>query len=122
MSTTTTLSDKVQNQIKETELDITTSGQYFKPNPGTTYVIEIDLEKHGIKPVENDRFKDANGKPLKRYELVIVHVNNQKEQTWTVSKTVCLQIIQQIRKGFKVVKLTRTGADRSTTYQIEGVS
>lgn len=72
MLTTTTLSDKVQNQIDETVLDITTSSQYFKPNPGTAYVIEIDLEKHGIKPVENDRFKDANGKPLKRYELVIV--------------------------------------------------
>ncbi|MGC2563285.1 MAG: hypothetical protein WA326_09790, partial [Nitrososphaeraceae archaeon] len=66
----------------------------------TTYVIRVDLDKHKIKPVENERFKDAQGKPLKRYEFVIVHVNNQKEQIWTVSKTVCMQIIEQIRKGF----------------------
>jgi hypothetical protein len=59
--------------------------------------------------------------PLKRYELIIVHVNNQKEQVWTVSKTVCLQILEQLRKGFRTFKVIRTGADRSTTYQIEGV-
>jgi hypothetical protein len=38
-----------------------------------------------------------------------------------VSKTVCLQIIEQIRKGFKVLKVVRTGSDRSTTYSIEGM-
>lgn len=87
----------------------------------TTYVIQVDLDKHKIKPVENPKFTDAKGVPLKRYELVIVHVNNQKEQIWTVSKTVCLQIIEQIRKGFRTMKVTRTGTDRSTTYAIEGV-
>jgi len=81
----------------------------------------VDLDKHKIKPVENERFKDAHGKRLKRYEFIIIHVNNQKEQIWTVSKTVCLQILEQLRKGFTVLKVTRTGADRSTTYQIEGV-
>lgn len=60
-------------------------------------------------------------KPLKRYEFVITHVNDQKEQIWTVSKTVCLQILEQLRKGFRVLKVIRTGADRSTTYQIEGM-
>jgi hypothetical protein len=79
------------------------------------------LDKHKIKPVENERFKDAKGNPLKRYEMVITHVNNQKEQTWTVSKTVCLQIIEQLRKGFTVLKVTRHDEDRTTTYTIEGV-
>lgn len=60
-------------------------------------------------------------KPLKRYEFIITHVNDQKEQIWTVSKTVCLQILKQLRKGFRVLKVIRTGADRSTTYQIEGM-
>lgn len=60
-------------------------------------------------------------KPLKRYEFVITHVNDQEEQIWTVSKTVCLQILEQLRKGFRVLKVIRTGADRSTTYQIEGM-
>lgn len=115
------LSTKTLSNLDEIELDVTTSSQYFKPRPGTTYVIQVDLDKHRIRPIETTKFTDANGKPLKRYEIIIVHVNNQKEQIWTVSKTVCLQIIEQIRKGFKVLKVVRTGADRSTTYSIEGV-
>jgi hypothetical protein len=111
------LSTKTLSNLDEIELD----SQYFKPRPGTTYVVQVDLDKHRIQPVETAKFTDSNGKPLKRYELIIVHVNNQKEQVWTVSKTVCLQIIEQIRKGFKVLKVVRTGSDRSTTYSIEGI-
>jgi hypothetical protein len=122
MSTqTSSISEQAQSNIDEIELDVTTSSQYFKPRPGTTYVIQVDLDKHKIKPVENPKFTDAAGKPLKRYELVIVHVNNQKEQVWTVSKTVCLQILEQLRKGFRTLTIVRTGADRSTTYAITGV-
>jgi hypothetical protein len=118
---TPSISEDVKTNIDEIELDLVTSSQYFKPRPGTTYVIQVDLDKHRIKPVENPKFTDAQGKPVKRYELVIVHVNNQKEQIWTISKTVCLQIIEWIRKGFRTLKVTRTGTDRSTTYAIEGV-
>jgi hypothetical protein len=118
---TQSLSENAKSNIEEIELDVISSSQYFKPRPGTTYVIQVDLDKHQIKPVENPKFTDSQGKPLKRYELVIVHVNNQKEQIWTVSKTVCMQIIEQIRKGFSTFKITRIGTDRSTTYQIEGV-
>ena len=123
LSMTPTISGQAQSNIDEIELDAISSSQYFKPKPGTTYVIRIDLDKHKIKPVqiENERFKDVQGKPLKRYEFVIAHVNNQKEQIWTVSKTVCLQILGELRKGFKVLKVIRTGADRSTTYQIQGI-
>jgi hypothetical protein len=103
------------------EEEIETSSQYFKPQPGKAYVIRLDLQNDKIVPVENDRFKDANGKPIKRYQCKITHVNNGKEQLWETSKTVCLQIIGELRKGFKVLKVTRTGADRSTTYNIEGV-
>jgi hypothetical protein len=118
---TPSISQEVQSNIEEIELDVVTSSQYFKPKPGTTYVIRVDLDKHKIKPVENPKFTDAQGKPVKRYEFVITHVNNQKEQIWTVSKTVCLQILGELRKGFQIMKVIRTGADRSTTYQIEGV-
>jgi hypothetical protein len=118
---TQSLSENAKSNIEEIELDAITSSQYFKPKPGTQYVIGVDLDKHKIKPVENPKFTDAQGKPVKRYELVIAHVNNQKEQIWTVSKTVCLQIIEQIRKGFTTLRVTRTGTDRSTTYAIEGV-
>ena len=120
-SNQTTISQEAKSNIDEIELDVTTSSQYFKPRPGTTYVIQVDLDKHKIKPMDNPKFTDAQGKPLKRYEIVVVHVNNQKEQTWTVSKTVCLQIIEQLRKGLNVMKVTRTGTDRSTMYAIEGV-
>src|SRR5262245_50570228 len=111
MSTTMTpsISEEEQSNIEEIELDVISSSQYFKPKPGTTYVIRIDLSKHKIKPVENPKFTDANGKPIKRYEFVITHVNNQAEQIWTVSKTVCLQILEQIRKGFRTMKVTRNG-------------
>jgi hypothetical protein len=120
MSMTPSISDKAQSNLDEIELDLVTSNQYFKPKPGTTYVIQVDLDKHKIEPDET-RFMDPQGKPLKRYKIVIVHVNNQKEQTWSVSKTVCTQIIEQIRKGFNTLKVTRIGTDRSTIYQIEGV-
>jgi hypothetical protein len=118
---TSSISEQTQSNIDEIELDVVTSSQYFKPKPGTTYVIRVDLDKHKIVPVENTKFTDAQGKPLKRYEFVIAHVNNQKEQIWTVSKTVCLQILGELQKGIKVLKVIRTGADRSTTYQIQGV-
>jgi hypothetical protein len=125
MSTNSTqsqnLSKIAKSNIEEIELDAISSSQYLKPKPGTTYVIQIDLDKHKIKPVENPKFTDAQGKPVKRYEFVVVHVNNQKEQIWTVSKMVCMQIIEQIRKGCKTLKVTRNGTDRSTTYNVEGI-
>jgi hypothetical protein len=121
MTPSTNISEEVQSNIDEIELDVITSSQYFKPKPGTTYVIRVDLDKHKIIPVENPKFTDAKGKPLKRYEFTITHVNNQAEQTWTVSKTVCIQILEELRKGFKVLKVIRTGTDRSTTYQIQGI-
>jgi hypothetical protein len=103
------------------EEEIETSSQYFKPKPGKTYIINLDPQHDKIVPIENDRFKDANGKPSKQYQFKITHVNNGKQQLWDTSKTVCLQIIAELRKGFKVLKVTRIGADRSTTYNIEGV-
>lgn len=109
------------DNLQFVEEEIETSSQYFKPKPGKTYVIRLDPQNDKIVPIENDRFKDANGKPIKRYECKITHVHNDKQQLWDTSKTVCLQIIAELRKGFKVMKVTRTGADRSTTYHIEGV-
>jgi hypothetical protein len=81
----------------------------------------MDPRLDKIVPVENDRFKDAGGKPIKRYECKITHVNNAKTQTWTVSKTVCQQIIIELRKGFTVLEVVRSGSDRTTTYSIHGV-
>jgi hypothetical protein len=125
MSSTTT---SVTNQLSQSAIDnllfieeeIETSSQYFKPKPGKTYVIRINpLDK--IEMIQTDRFKDVQGKPLKRYQFKVTHVNNGKDQLWDTSKTVCSQIIAELKKGFTVLKVTRTGADRSTTYTIEGV-
>jgi hypothetical protein len=115
------LSEKVMANLEEIELDTATSSTYFKPKPGTKYVVEIDLDQHRITPLENERFKDAQGKPLKRYELIVFHPNNGRQQTWTVSKTVVSQIIEEIRKGFKIFEILRIGEDRSTIYKIRGV-
>ena len=115
------LTESAAENLSSIEEEIETSSQYFKPKPDKTYVIKLDPQKDKIVPTENDRFKDANGNPIKRYEWKITHVNNGKEQKWTVSKTVCLQIVEQLRKGFTVLKVTRHGEDRTTTYSIEGM-
>jgi hypothetical protein len=115
------LSESAAGNLASIEEEIETSNLYFKPKPGKTYVIRLDPQNDKIVPTENDRFKDANGNPLKRYECKITHVNNGKEQKWTVPKTVCLQIIGELKKGYKVLKVTRYGEDRTTTYQIEGI-
>jgi hypothetical protein len=112
---------KTKDNLSEIEEEIETSSQYFKPKPDKTYVISMDPQKHKIVPTENDRFKDANGNPLKRYECRITHVNNGREQKCTVSKTVCMQLINLLKEGRKVLKLTRHGTDRTTTYSIEGI-
>ena len=121
MSNATSISDQALSNIDEIEQELETSSQYFKPKPGKTYIIRMDPQNDKIVPIENERFKDAQGKPIKRYECKITHVNNGKEQKWTVSKTVCLQIVEQLRKNFTVLKVTRHGEDRTTTYQIEGM-
>ena len=121
MSTTNQLDQSAIDNLESIEEEIETSSQYFKPKPDKTYVISLDPQKDKIVPAENDRFKDANGNPIKRYECKITHVNNGKELKWTVSKTVCLQIVEQLRKNSTVLKVTRHGEDRTTTYQIEGM-
>jgi hypothetical protein len=123
MSTTnlaSNLSEKVQSNLDEAEQELETSSAYFKPKPGKIYIIRLDPQNDKIVPIETDRFKDTQGKPIRRYEVKITHINNGKEQLWDTSKTVCTQIIGELRKGFTVLKVVRTGADRSTTYTIEG--
>lgn len=115
------LNQNAINNLQSIEEEIETSNQYFKPKPDKIYFLKIDPQRDKIVPTENERFKDVNGKPIKRYECKVTHVNNAREQIWTVSKTVCLQIIEQLRKGFTVIKVTRRGTDRNTIYIIEGV-
>src|ERR687896_1073800 len=113
-------SETMLRNLEEIEDEIQTSSQYFKPTPDKTYVIKLDPQNK-ILPSENERFKDAQGRPLKRYEVKITHVNNGREQIWTVSKTVCLQVIEQLKKNLTTLKVTRRGTDRTTTYTIEGI-
>ena len=117
---TTSLSESALENLEQTESEIETSNLYFKPKPSKTYVIKIDPQNK-IEIVQTDRFKDPQGNPLKRYQSKIAHVNNGKEQLWDTSKTVCTQIIEELKKGNSVLKITRNGADRNTTYTIEGV-
>src|SRR5918994_730418 len=96
------LSENTLANLEEIEGEIETSSQYFKPKPDKTYMLKLDPQNDKIVPVENDRFKDSQGKPLKRYEVKVTHINNGRQQAWTVSKTVCLQIIEQLKKGFTI--------------------
>ena len=122
MSSTNEL-EQEQNAIDNLQFieeEIEASSQYFKAKPGKTYVIKMDWNDR-IVPVETDRFRDAKGQPIKRYECTITHVNSARRQIWSVSKTVCLQIIAKLKEGFTVLEVTRQGSDRSTTYDIKGV-
>jgi hypothetical protein len=114
------LSQKVLDNLQEIELDLDTSGEYFKPQTGTTYEVEIDIDKHRILPIESDKFKDSKGRPLKQYQFVVRHVGNDVEQKWNVtSKTLLRQLMGEIRKRHTSFRITRNGEDRSTTYTIE---
>ena len=114
------LSQSAIDNLESTEEEIEAQSQYFKPKPGKLYVIKLDPENK-ILSSTTDRFKDAKGNPVIRWEVKIIRVNSQKEQTWTTSKTVCLQLTELLRKGYTVMRVTRNGSDRNTTYTIEGV-
>jgi hypothetical protein len=119
------ISVKAKSNINELQLELVTSSAYFKPLLDRTYVVEINPENKWQR-IENPRFavqdpKTGETKIPPRYEFKIAHVDNGKEQLWTVSKTVCGQIIEQWNKSFSVFQITRHGTDRSTTYDIVGV-
>jgi hypothetical protein len=116
------LSAKVLDNLHEIELDLDTTGEYFKPQADTTYEVEIDIEKHRIVPIESDRFKDAKGKPVKQYQFIVRHVGNNVEQKWNVtSKALLKDLMGELRQNHKLFKITRKGEDRSTTYQVAAV-
>jgi hypothetical protein len=119
----TMVDSKIRNQnhcLTAIEDEIETSSQYFKPKPDKMYMISIDPEEK-IEPRLNDRFKDAQGRPLIQYEIKITHVNNGKQQLWETSKTLCAQIVSELKKGFKVLQVQRFGEDRGTVYKIQGI-
>ena len=59
----TTISQEAKSNIDEVVNEIETSSAYFKPTAGNTYVIKMDPQNDKILPVQNDRFKDPQGKP-----------------------------------------------------------
>jgi hypothetical protein len=115
------LNQKALENLESIEEEIEASSTYFKPKPERAYTIKMNPQKDKIVPVEIERFKDINGNPIKRYECKITHFNNSREQIWQVGKTVCLQVIEQLKQGFTVLRVTRHGSDRNTTYTIEGM-
>ena len=120
--TSSSITEKAKGNLDKIQLDIETSTQFFKPKSGTTYVIEIDIDKHEIDIKDSDKFKDSAGRPLKQYLFVVKHVNNGVEQKWTVSsKRLVRQLMSEIRKGFKVMEIQRIGEDRDTTYIVKGI-
>jgi hypothetical protein len=114
------LSQNAIDNLESTEEEIEVLSLYFKPKPGKPYLIKLDPENKIMSSI-NDRFKDANGNSVRRWETKIIRVNSQKEQIWTFPKTVCLQLTEKLRKGYTVLRVTRNGSDRNTTYTIEGV-
>jgi hypothetical protein len=114
------LSETALENLTAIEDEIETSSAYFKPKPDKVYMISINPEEK-IEPRLNDRFKDAQGSPVIRYEIKVIHINNNKTQLWETSKTLCAQIIGELKKGFKVIQVQRFGEDRKTVYKVQGV-
>ena len=113
------LSDTDKN-LSELDLTLVTTSAYFKPEDGKTYVIQINPEDK-VEMIKNPKFADKDGYIPTRFEFHIKHIDNNAEQLWTVSKTVCKQIATELGKGFTVLQITRHGTDRSTIYDIKGV-
>jgi hypothetical protein len=114
------ISDKALENLTSIEDEIETSTLYFKPRPDKIYVLSIDPEEK-IEPRLNDRFKTADRKPTIRYEIKVTHVNSGKQQLWETSKTLCAQIVGELKKGFKVIQVQRFGEDRGTVYKVQGI-
>ena len=114
------LTEGANKNLEDIESQIEQSSTFFKAKPDTEYLLHIDLDKNKMVPVENDKFKDSQGKPIKRYELIVTHVNSGRQQTWTVSKTLALQLIAELKTGKKVVKVERIGEDKSYSIPSEG--
>jgi hypothetical protein len=109
---------KANLQAAEDELEQNTP--YFRPKDGKSYLLMLDPEEK-MQVTLNDKFKDAHGRPVKRYSFRVTHVNTGKIQQWDCSKTVSSQILGELKKGFKVLQVQRFGADRSTVYKVQGV-
>ncbi len=91
------LGESAAGNLDSIEEEIETSSQYFKPKPGKTLYHNIRSSKRQGSSGRKRQVQGCNGNPIKRYECKITHVNSGREQKWTVSKTVCLQIIEQLR-------------------------
>ena len=46
----------------------------------------------------------------KGYDCTVQHINNGRDQIWSISKTVCLQVTAELRKGYKVLEVKMTTA------------
>jgi hypothetical protein len=117
---TPSISESAQSNLESIEDEIEQSSAYFKPKENKVYLVMINPEEK-IEPRLNERFKDAEGRPIIRYECKITHVNSGKQQLWDTSKTLCVQIVSELKKGFKVLEIRRFGSDRSTVYKVQGV-
>lgn len=114
------ISDKALTNLSDLDLTLTTTSAYFKPESDKTYVIYINPEDK-VDMVKNPKFADKDGNVPTRFEFHIKHINNDAHQIWTISKTLCKQIVTELGKGYTVLEIKRHGADRSTTYDVKGV-
>src|SRR5215204_1035883 len=114
------ISEKAQSNLSNLDLTLTTTSAYFKPEPEKTYVIKVNPEDK-VEMVKNPKFADKDGYIPTRFEFKITHPNNGAEQLWTVNKTVCKQIKDELDKGFTILEVTRHGTDRNTTYNVKGL-
>ena len=91
------LTDKALSNLSELDLTLITTSTYFKPEEGKTYVIRINPEDK-VEMIKNPKFADKDDYIPTRFEFKIKHVNNDAEQLFTVSKTLCKPAPNRTRK------------------------
>src|SRR5918995_2275667 len=98
------LSEKAINNLSELDLELVTTSAYFKPEPEKTYVIRINPEDK-VSMVKNPKFADKDGYIPTRFEFKVTDPNNGVTQTWTVSKTLCKQLADELNNGYTFLEI-----------------
>jgi hypothetical protein len=109
------LSGKAKQNLQR-NAELHSKSDFFNPQPGEKHIRIFDAEK--MEPVERE-FEE--GKPVIRYQYMVVDPNTGEEQKWTVSKTVSKQIDAYLLEGHTTLKIQRNGTGTKTTYTIMNV-
>jgi hypothetical protein len=114
-----TYQNKNQNyENKELEQLIAEGNNYVSIKDGETRVLQFTPEKTDIV-----QKLDFNGKPTKRVQFVAFEINdpNMREKKFELSSVHAGKIYEHLKRGSKVLEISRLGNGKDTRYFIKAV-